>query len=133
MTVFAEYHFYKTEYNTTETALFEQPYLFYAKKATMIIDNFTGGNVDKSNPPEAVKMCCCELAEYLNSFESSSATKNIKNGISSESVGGWSVSYGTNYSEYTAQSKEEIESIISLWLSNTGLLSLSIQRGKLRC
>lgn len=133
MTVFADYLFYTTEYNTSETALSEQPYLFFAKKATMIIDNFTGGNIDKNNPPEEVKMCCCELAEHLNSFENSSATKNIKSGISSESVGGWSVSYGTSYSDYTAQSKSEIESIISLWLSNTGLLSLSIKRGKLRC
>ena len=133
MTVLADYLSSTTDYNTSETALSEQPYLFFAKKATMIIDNFTGGNVDKSDPPEEVKMCCCELAEYLNSFESSSAPRNIKSGISSESVGGWSVSYGTNYSEYTAQSKKEIESIISLWLSNTGLLSLSIQRGKLRC
>lgn len=133
MTVYASYSFYTENFNKTETALPESAFLFYAKKATQIMKQYIGLNVDESNIPEEVSMCCCEIAEYLNDFENSSATKNIRSGVSSESVGGWSVSYGTTSTDLSAQSRVAISGIIDLWLSESGLLSQQIKRGGLRC
>ena len=91
-------------------------FLFYARSATQKIRLYTCDNIDENNIPECVKMCCCELAEKLYSYEQSD-----NDGVSSESVGGWSKSYEST-SNKQRNLKSDIREIVYKWLSNTGLL-----------
>lgn len=69
---------------------------------------------DKCDCFEA-KMCCCELSDLI--YDNSNKTS----GVSSESVGGWSISYGSP-SEQEEIYKQNVTKIIDKWLSKTGLL-----------
>lgn len=62
---------------------------FYAMQATSLMKRYILDNVDENDIPEEVKMCCCELAENIFKAEQDGGTQ----GVSSESVGGWSKSY----------------------------------------
>lgn len=84
-----------------------------------VIDRYTHGNIDSADVPEQVKYCCCELAEIISKSDSSKASK--KDGISGESVQGWSQSYESSESRKNALRSSQKECIYK-WLSNTGLL-----------
>jgi hypothetical protein len=118
MTVFADCDFYKTEYLCGKKAVIDTAsFKFYAKKATQKIKEYTLDNIDESNIPEYVKLCCCEIAELLYNSDNSGAG----NGIASESVGDQSISYESSDSQRQALSKN-IKSVIYSYLSGTGLL-----------
>lgn len=69
-----------------------------------------------------IRCCTCEIAEYLYNVESNVnvTSQNAEKGISSESVGGYSVSYGTSVSsEYAIENRTQVISeIIKRWLGN---------------
>lgn len=118
MNVYADENFYKKAYLYGKTAVITSDYEYFFREASLLIDRYTFGNIDPENVPEAVKMCCCELAENLFS-ENKSMTENV--GIQSESVGGWSRNY-TSKSEIQIHFKSEQKHIIFKWLTDTGLL-----------
>jgi len=63
-------------------------------------------------------MCCCEIAETLYRDE---LVQQESNGVSSESVAGWSKSYEDSESRRTALKSLQRDCIYK-WLGNTGLL-----------
>lgn len=116
MTIYADEDFYKNNYLCGKNAVIDTAFSFYARSATQKIKLYTCDNIDESDIPECVKMCCCELAERLYSYEQSD-----NNGVSSESVGGWSKSY-ESASNKQRNLKADIREIVYKWLSGTGLL-----------
>ena len=75
MTVFADYDFYINKYlSGRNAAVSAADFTMLARKATQKIKVFTGSNVDESNIPECVKMCCCEITELL--YKRSNITKS---------------------------------------------------------
>lgn len=115
---YADSEFYTNIYLCGKSAVITQAADFYFREATQRIKLYTGSNVNETDIPENVKMCCCEVAEKLYSVEQ--ADLDIGN-ISSESVGGWSKSYESSGSRKQRLEKE-IKNIIYQWLSGTGLL-----------
>lgn len=89
---------------------------FYARKASAYIRQYTLDNIGE-DVPEAVKMCCCELAEILYDQQRTKAAQ----GIASEKVGDASVSYESAESQRQALPKT-IKSVVYSWLADTGLL-----------
>lgn len=74
-------------------------------------------SLNENDIPEEVKMCCCELAENIFKAEQEGGTQ----GVSSESVGGWSKSYES--SDIRRQNADRaVHDIVYKWLSGTGLL-----------
>ena len=91
---------------------------FYARSASQIIDRYTFDCLkDVAEVPEAVQMCCCELAEA--EYNSEKQQKEA-GGKTSEKNGTYSVSFRSaqesEQSVYRAQ-----RSIVMKWLADTGL------------
>ena len=118
MTVFVNEEYYKNEYLCGKEAVIDTAFDFYARQATAEIMRYIGRNLTNTEIPNCVKMCCCEVAERKFTHEKKTTDTN---GKTSESVGGWRVSY-----ESAEKSKEEcdesVKSCIYKWLSGTGLL-----------
>ncbi|MDO4863462.1 MAG: hypothetical protein Q4A05_04755 [Ruminococcus sp.] len=120
MTAYADYEFYTSEYLAGKSAaVTAADFTFYARQASALIKQYTHGNVSENSVPEEVKYCCCELVEQMYAADTSEASK--KDGISSESVQGWSQSYESSEARKTALRGSQKECIYK-WLSNTGLL-----------
>ena len=119
MTEYADNVFYITDYLAGKEAVVpDSCFVFYARSATQKIKAYTGSNVDENNIKDEVKMCCCEIAELLYKHEQMS---NQTDGITSESVAGWSRSYES------ADTKRErliyaVKESVYKWLGGTGLL-----------
>ena len=123
MNIYADENFYHEAYLCGKNAVVTSDYEYFFREASLIIDRCTFGNIDPENIPQAVKMCCCALAENLFS-ESKSLSENA--GIQSESVGGWSKNY-TSKSEILTNSKTGQKRIIYKWLAETGLLYRGVE------
>lgn len=89
----------------------------FARKATLIIRQYTFNRINDNNIPDEVRMCCCELAES----EYSQDKVKTGNGIASEKVGDYSVSY-VSTADTEALNKSKQAEIINNWLLMTGLL-----------
>lgn len=113
---YAEYDFYLNDYlKGHEAALNKSEFDFYAVKATKVIERHTFSRIEEVT--EAIKSCCCELAECLQS-EHSADSQGDK---TSESVGSYSVSYASAADRHR-ESQQEYSRILHLWLGDTGLL-----------
>ena len=117
MTVYADSDFYTREYLGGRAAVIPSAYFpFYARKASSYIDQYTFDRIGNT-VPEAVRLCCCELAETLYRFDNSPSL----NGVSNERVGDISVTYES--AELKRQNlPKTIKGVISSWLACTGLL-----------
>lgn len=117
MTAYADYNFYQSEYLSGKAAVIpSEAFGHYAKKASAHINQHTFGDIGE-NVPEAIKLCCCELAELFYKSESSPTADGLVN----EKVGDFSRSYESG----TTAIKElprQISGIIRSWLADTGLL-----------
>jgi hypothetical protein len=123
MTNYADSTYYTVTYLAGKEAVIDTAsFAYYARKATQIIKQHTFGNVNEASIPDDVKMCCCEVAEYVFKKENAdqSTEASIK-GLTSETSGGHSASYETT--EAREQSHNNIiKGIIYNWLAMTGLL-----------
>lgn len=116
---FADEKFYTDEYNIEgRKAVIDTAFAYFARLATQEIKRYTGSNVDEYNIPEAVSMCCCEVAELVYKNEQLAANSN---GVSSESVGGWSKSFESSESRKLSFDNA-VRDCVYKWLSGTGLL-----------
>lgn len=101
---------------------------FYGMKATNEIRNRIFNVVIIID--EDVKNCACEIAEFLyeEDMAKKSVMKNNEKGVSSESVGEYSVSYSTSTSdEYSAKNREvRISTIMRNWLGHKGLMNRGV-------
>lgn len=111
---YADYAYYTGTYKgaVIDAASFD----LYARKATQIIKRYTFGRI-KNDVPDDAKMCCCELAELIYKHDKDSGKENI----TSEKVGGYSVTY-TDESVLEQKFNLRINTTIEDWLWETGLL-----------
>lgn len=90
MTAYADESYYKTEYLCGRKAVITSAFAYYAREATLIINAYTGSNIDDTKDIiEPVKLCCCEVAELMYKADNMSGSE----GITSEKVGDVSRSY----------------------------------------
>lgn len=67
MTVYADHIFYTSEYLSGKAeAVTAAEFPYYARQASAVIDMYTHGNIDKTDIPDEVRFCCCELAEQIS-------------------------------------------------------------------
>ena len=115
MTNYADYAYYTDTYKgaVIDAASFDS----YAAKATQTIKLYTFNRIVDDNIPEEVKMCCCELAEYLYKQDN----KDHDEDVQSEKKGEWSNTYVSG-KEAEEIRQIKIREIIYNWLAMTGLL-----------
>lgn len=113
------FEFYTDSYLSGREAVLEAAsFPFWERKASKVVRRYTFGNIDENRPiSEAVQGCVCELAELLYEHD---LQKRKNDGIASEKVGEYSVSYRAEKSaEEVAQ---EVNGVVREWLEDTGLL-----------
>ena len=115
MTQYADYDYYINDYLHGQEAMSRDDFDFFAVRASKVIERHTFSRIEEVT--EAIKSCCCELAECLQSEYSA----DNQNGETSESVGSYSVSYASATDRHR-ESQQEYSRILHLWLGDTGLL-----------
>lgn len=132
--IYADYEYYMMNY--MGRLIQEDDFPRLALRASRYIDHITVNKAQKNADMEAVKMCCCALAELEQQIETAqelsqkSLSAETVDGaeVQSESVGGWSRSYRAGGSsaqaavEAAASMKSERMSIVREYLTQTGLL-----------
>lgn len=131
--MYADYAYYTgTYYGTILTA---DNYTGYASKASDFIDYLTWNKAQDNSELDAVKKCCCALAEqyYLidNTRAALSAVVTSNGEIQSETVGAHSRTFrsGADTASLVASAEAELANIARRYLLPTGLL----YRGGLSC
>lgn len=114
MTNYADAAYYSDIYKgaVIDTASFN----VYAMRSTQVIKVYTFNRIDESSIQDEVKMCCCEVAEYI--FKTDPLNHN---GISSEKVGEYSVTY-EKQTDIDNKLECDMKKIIYRWLATTDLL-----------
>lgn len=118
MTAYADENYYRNEYLCGRKAVISSAFDYYAREATLIINAYTGSNIDDTKEiAEPVKLCCCEVADLL--FKADSQSEN--EGITSDSVGDVSRSYESTEARKRVLTRT-IKSVVYKYLSDTDLL-----------
>lgn len=118
--IYADEMFYYECYLLGRKPVISVGFPFYARQASQVIDQYTFGRlcgVADDAIPEAVRMCCCELAE--TDFQREKIRKE-SGGKTSEKIGTYSVSYGSSQEMEGTAAKEQ-RGVIMKWLGDTGL------------
>lgn len=132
--VYADYDFYKNDYFGRAVSVLDFPRL--ALRASQYIDYITQGRAEKKADIEAVRMCCCEMAERYQTIDAAqelaqkslAAANENETEVQSETVGSWSRSYrsGGESAHSAAQAEEAgkaaLYAIAQRHLARTGLL-----------
>lgn len=116
--MYADEAFYE-QYLSGRKPVIRTGFPYYAREAGRVIDRYTFdrlSGIPQETLPEAVRLCCCELAEQC--FRTEKQKKEA--GITSEKVGTHSVTYAAG-SEISRNDAAEKRNIIMKWLGNTGL------------
>lgn len=114
--IYASFKYYIQEYGGT--ALTEQDFKKYARRASAEIDHVTFGrllDMPEDQIPDAVFAAVCDIAEKLHHFETADGSS-----IASINNDGYSVSLRDTGTANTR--KKEVRSIIRTYLANTGLM-----------
>jgi len=116
--VYADYDYYLNEYYGRTIQAEDYPRL--ALRGSQYIDYITQGRAAARADLEAVKMCCCELAEKYQTLDAAMtlANKSLSAGaedrleVQSESVASWSRSYraGGDSAQAASQAAETAQS-----------------------
>lgn len=132
--VYADYDFYANEY--FGQAISEPDFPRLALRGSQYIDYITQGRAEARADLEAVKMCCCELAEQYQTIDAAQelAQKSLTAGaaggaeLQSETVATWSRSYRSGgdsallAAQAAAEAKNALYAIAQRNLARTGLL-----------
>lgn len=126
--VYADYDFYTNEY--FGRAISEADFPRLALRGSQYIDYITQGRAEDKADLEAVKMCCCELAEQYQAIDAAKQARveSLSDEyveLQSETTGTWSRSYGNTADmavKISADAKESLYGIAQQYLSRTGLL-----------
>lgn len=124
MVTYADDGFYRKSFLCGKKAVIDTAFDYYARLASQKIKYYTFNNINENDIPENVKMCCCDVAEKLFTYEKIS---NQRDGKSSETVKGWSVSY-ENQEQSAKALNDDISGIIRYWLADTGLLYAGVKK-----
>ncbi len=104
------------EYLALGGTLDEMPFNLLEYNARMEIDKRTFGRlVDKGQEYQEVKLCIYDMIITLKSYSDYEAQNKA---ISSESIDGYSISYGTPQKSTTEAKNSELEDIINSYLAN---------------
>ena len=118
MVIYADEKFYTEKYLLGRKPVISIGFPFYARQASQMIDQYTFSRLkDLETVPEAVQMCCCELAEAEHQRE---RQQKESGGKASEKIGTYSVSFASSQ-ESAAAAREKQYRIIMKWLAGTGL------------
>lgn len=116
--IYADEKFYVANYLLGRKPVISTGFPFYARQASQVIDQYTFGRLKKlAEIPDAVRMCCCELAEAEYSREKH---KKEAGGKTSEKIGTYSVSFGSEKETAEFMAREQ-RGIVLKWLADTGL------------
>lgn len=132
--IYADYDFYVNEYFGRTISYDDFPRL--ALRGSQYIDYITQGRAEAKADVEAVKMCCCELAEQYQTIDAAQelAQKSLaaanEDGleVQSETVQSWSRSYRSggdsaqSAARAAAEGKAALYAIAQRNLARTGLL-----------
>lgn len=123
--IYADFEYYATVYQGS--AISDDQYCGLARKASAYIDYITMNRAKNvsGNTLTAVQNCMCALAEFLQDNEKlEQLTYSTDRPVNSETVGGWSRSYGArNLSQIDLQASESRRrEILLMYLGPTGLL-----------
>lgn len=121
---YADYTHYSTVYLGTAIAEADFPRLALRASAQIDRVTFNRAAADTDNTT-AIKNAMCEVAEELQRQEQNS---NV-DGVTSESQGQYSVSYGAN-SNRARSNQTKIEDAAKLWLETTGLMFAGFASGE---
>lgn len=115
---YADEGFYTDRYLLGRKPVISVGFDFYSRQASQVIDSYTFGRLKQTAKiPEAVRLCCCELAEAGFSREKQ---KRDSGGKTSEKIGTYSVSFASSGESDSAYAGEQ-EAIVMKWLGGTGL------------
>ena len=115
---YADEGFYTNRYLLGRKPVISAGFDFYSRQASQVIDSYTFGRLKQTAKiPEAVRLCCCELAEAEFSREKQ---KRDSGGKTSEKIGTYSVSFASSGESDSAYAGEQ-EAIVMKWLGGTGL------------
>lgn len=116
--VYADEDYYKNSYLEGRKPVISAGFPFYSRAASQVIDGYTFNRLkDCADAPEAVRMCCCELAEAEYRREK---LQRDSGGKTAERVGTYSVSFAAAQDSAAAAGREQRDIIIK-WLGDTGL------------
>lgn len=116
--IYADETYYKEKYLYGREPTISVGFLFYAKQASNLIDMHTFNRVKTDcEYMEAVKQCCCEIAELLYADEDTRKEKGAK---SSERIGSYSVSY-ESASGNEQNLDKKIKQVVLRYLGHTEL------------
>lgn len=115
---YADEGFYTDRYLLGRKPVISAGFDFYSRQASQVIDSYTFGRLKQTAKiPEAVRLCCCELAEAEFFREKQ---KRDSGGKTSEKIGTYSVSFASSGESDSAYTREQ-EAIVMKWLGGTGL------------
>ena len=115
---YADEGFYTDRYLLGRKPVISAGFDFYSRQASQVIDSYTFGRLKQTAKiPEAVRLCCCELAEAEFSREKQ---ERDSGGKTSEKIGTYSVSFASSGESDSAYDGEQ-EAIVMKWLGGTGL------------
>lgn len=118
MQTYADEMYYINDYLNGRKPVITSGFLFYAQSASQVIDRYTFSRLkNAAEIPEAVQMCCCELAEAEYRREK---RQKDSGGKTSEKVGTYSVSFESAQESSQSAAKEQRD-IVMKWLADTGL------------
>lgn len=123
--IYADYEFYATVYRGT--ALGEEQFCGLARKASAYVDYITMSRARSATEDklEAVQNCVCALAELeQDAGKLDSLVYTTDRPVSSETVGGWSRSFGSRSLSQADMQRTETRrrEIVLAYLGPTGLL-----------
>lgn len=115
---YADESYYMTEYLLGRKPVIRAGCEYYTRQASQMIDQYTFGRLkDIDEIPEAVRLCCCELADTIYQKEKQNREAA---GKTSEKVGTYSVSFSSAAEVRQAADREQ-RGIVMKWLADIGL------------
>ena len=111
-----DYNYYTANYGGF--LIPEDKFSYYEQKAAAYVNTVTFGRAE-GNITADVKNAVCDAAECL--FRASK-NKAVSEGISSEKVGDYQVSYTGGGSSAVSDTEKALYSSVKFWLGNTGLM-----------
>lgn len=90
--MYADYKFYKSNWTGKVP---KRLYNYVANKAQFLMDYYTFNRIEPKDVNHSIKLCLCELVDYIYLIEIKEQEDNGGRGpIVSETVDNWKVSYG---------------------------------------
>lgn len=125
--MYAEYSYYVSEFGGNIVP--ETDWQMAATKASRFIDQLTGYRAAEMADSDAVKLATCAAAEVSYKYNQYDKKAVSTAGVSSESVGSYSVSYSGTTAETFEIRNAEMMDAASLYLLNSGILYRGVNYG----